>query len=136
MDFKEHILDYRVPFNFIDIGGVIYNARYPDVFNYARDEYMREIGFPYSKLMKKEKKHLAVVEINIKYRLPVFYDEEVKIVTKVEKTSSKSVVFSQKILKADMKTICTQSTTATVCITHDGTPVNTPDELIKAFQNG
>ena len=52
MEDSGHVFSFRVPLSYIDIGGVIYNGQYLDIYNQARDEYLREIGFSYLKLIK------------------------------------------------------------------------------------
>ena len=59
--FSEHGFNFRVPLSYIDIGGVIYNGKYLDIYNQARDEYLRDIGFSYTKLNKEFNYHLSLV---------------------------------------------------------------------------
>lgn len=56
--------------SYIDTGGVVYNGRYPDIYNLARDEHIREIGYPYKKLVNEDNRHLTILEVNIQYKAP------------------------------------------------------------------
>ena len=136
INYPEHKLFYRPPLSYIDIGRVVYNGRYADIYNYARDEYMRDIGFSYSSFNIKHEKHLAVVESNIKFSKPVFYDEETTIVSKVEKIGTRSIIFNQKIYTKEMKVVANESKVIMVCIDKRCKAASIPEALKKAFEKG
>jgi len=135
-NYPEHKIIFRPPLSYIDIGKVVYNGRYSDIYNYARDEYMRSTGYPYTKLNQQENKHLAVVEANIKYRLPLLYDEKTIIVSKVEKIGSRSILFDQKIYKNNMTLLCNESKFIMVCINNTFKASSIPETLKQAFIHG
>ena len=134
--YPEHKIIYRPPLSYIDIGKVVYNGRYSDIYNYARDEYMRSLGYPYAKFNQEDGRHLAVVEANIKYRLPLLYDEKTIIVSKVEKIGSRSIIFDQKIYKDNMNLLCNESKFIMVCIDNKFKASSIPDGLKQAFIHG
>lgn len=133
--YPEHRITYRPPLSVIDIGGIIYNSRYLDIYNYARDEYMRSIGYPYSEMNASTEKHLAVVEANIKYRKPIYYDQESTIVSQVQKIRATSIVFNQQIF-INSETLCNEATFIMVSVSKEFKPSNIPDKLKQAFLNG
>jgi len=129
----EHVYSFRVPLSYIDIGGVIYNGNYLDIYNQARDEYLRNIGFPYIKLIEEEKSHLSVIEVNIKYKKPIFYDELIEIITKIEKVGEKSLIFNQVIYKDQRKQLCNTARSVIVCTkARKAEPL--PKELVNAIK--
>jgi acyl-CoA thioester hydrolase len=134
--YPEHKLIFRPPLSYIDLGKVVYNGRYPDIYNYARDEYMRSLGYPYTKLNNEDEKHLTVIEANIKFRKPLYYDEETTIVSRVEKIGSRSIVFDQRIYKDKMSTLANESKFIMVCIDNTFRSSSIPASLKKAFENG
>ncbi|MCK5543068.1 MAG: thioesterase family protein, partial [Desulfobacterales bacterium] len=97
---------------YIDMAGVIYNGKYLDIYNQARDEYLRDVGLTSTRLYEDFKCFFAVVEANIKYKQPIHYDEIIEIVTKVSKIGGKSLVFihtpleQRKSLQIDLFLIC------------------------------
>jgi len=135
-NYPEHRLIFRPPLSYIDMGKVVYNARYLDIYNYARDEYMRSIGYSYIRLNQEDNKNLAVVEANIKYRKPLYYDEETVIVSKVEKIGFRSILFDQKIYKDTMNLLCNESKFIMVCIDSTFKTSSIPQALKQAFTNG
>ncbi len=130
----EHVHHFRAPLSSIDIGGVIYNGKYLDIYNQARDEYLRDIGYPYTKLYKEEKCHLSVVEVNIKYLKPVNFDELIEIVTKIEKIGTTSLVFNQAIYKKERKQLCNTAKFIIVC-TKNRKSEPIPKELVIAMKS-
>ena len=129
----EHEFNFRVPLSYIDMAGVLYNGNYLGIFDQARDAYLRDIGFSYIKLYTEEQCHLSVVEVNIKYRTPIHYDELIEIVTKVEKIGAKSLVFDQVIYKDHRKQLCTTARIVTVCTkTRKSEPL--PGEFVNAIK--
>jgi acyl-CoA thioester hydrolase len=134
--YPEHKIIFRPPLSHIDIGKVVYNGRYPEIYNYARDEYMRSIGYSYKKFNTEDEKNLAVIESNIKYRKPLLYDEETVIVSKVETIGSRSIIFRQKIYKDNMTTLANEARFVMVCIDTSFKASSIPEHVKKAFENG
>ena len=128
-----HVFNFRVPLSYIDMAGVIYNGNYLDIYDQARDAYLRDIGFSYIKLYTEANCHLSVVEVNIKYRKPVFYDELIEIVTKVEKIGTKSLVFDQVIYKDHGAQLCNTAKFAVVC-TQSRKSEPLPEEFVNAIK--
>lgn len=58
--------------------GYVYYGRYLEYFEVARTEMIRSIGFPYRKL-EDQGIMLPVVESHVKYKAPLFYDDEISI---------------------------------------------------------
>jgi acyl-CoA thioester hydrolase len=130
----EHVFNFRVPLSYIDMGGVIFNGNYLDLYDQARDAYFREIGFSYTKLFIEEKCHLSVVEVNIKYKKPVHYDEVIEIITRVKKIGTKSLIFDQELYKEKRQKLCNIATSALVCIDSSRTPAVLPEEFVNAIK--
>lgn len=58
--------------------GYVYYGRYLEYFEVARTEMIRSVGFPYRKL-EEQGIMLPVVESHVKYKAPLFYDDEITI---------------------------------------------------------
>ena len=129
----EHLFSFRVPLSYIDMAGVIYNGNYLDIYDQARDAYLREIGFSYIKLYKETGCHLSVVEVNIKYKKPIHYDELIEIITKIEKIGTKSLIFDQVIYKNQRELKCNTARFAVVC-TKSRKSQPLPEEFVHAIK--
>jgi len=58
--------------------GYVYYGRYPEFFEVARTEMMRSLGLSYRSL-EDDGIMLPVISMEIDYRTPVYYDEEMHI---------------------------------------------------------
>jgi acyl-CoA thioester hydrolase len=58
--------------------GYVYYGRYPEFFEVARTEMLRSMNLSYRK-MEEDGVMLPVVSMEIDYKQPVFYDEEMQI---------------------------------------------------------
>lgn len=133
--YSEHIFNFRVPFSYIDMGGIVYNARYLDIYNQARDEYLRDIGFPYSQLHTKFNCHLSVAEVNIKYTYSIIYDELIEVITRVKKIGTKSLISEQVIYNEQRQQLCNVGTFVLVCVNTSGKSQPLPDVFVNKIKN-
>lgn len=68
----------RVRYQETDQMGVVHHANYLTWFEEARTEWIRRMGFPYSRL-EEDGLLLPVLEVDVHYANPAKYDEEVEI---------------------------------------------------------
>ncbi|MGH2576051.1 MAG: acyl-CoA thioesterase [Ignavibacteria bacterium] len=73
-------LKIRVLYAHTDKMGVVYYARYFEYFEAGRNEFLRMIGYPYSKI-ESQKIMLPVIEAYSKYIAPAKYDELITLNT-------------------------------------------------------
>ncbi|WP_340106881.1 acyl-CoA thioesterase [Rhodohalobacter sp. 8-1] len=71
-----HILRSR--YGETDQMGYVYYGRYPEFFEVARTEMLRSLNLTYRK-MEEDGVMLPVVSMEIDYKQPVFYDEQMQI---------------------------------------------------------
>ena len=78
-----HAFDFRVYYEDTDAAGVVYYANYLRYFEWGRTEYLRNFQLPFSHYI--EKGILFVVSrLNVTYRAPAHYNDELTIETMVE----------------------------------------------------
>jgi acyl-CoA thioester hydrolase len=58
--------------------GYVYYGRYPEFFEVARTEMMRSLGLAY-KTLEENGVMLPVISMEIEYKMPVLYDEEMNV---------------------------------------------------------
>lgn len=97
---QAHTLVYRPPMADVDAMGVVYYARYLDIFELGRAELMREAGGPYARL-RAEGLELPVTEAALRYRRPARYDDPVVVQTTVAWLRKASMRFDYKLLLED-----------------------------------
>ncbi len=74
---NEHI--YRPLYAHTDIMGIVNNTRYLEYFEAGRNELMRSIGYPYTKL-EAGNIGLPLIEAHVNYYKPAKYDDEMRII--------------------------------------------------------
>jgi acyl-CoA thioester hydrolase len=73
----------RVRFYETDKMGFMHHSNYARYYECARTEAIREIGYPYAQA-EKDGTIMPVVKIESKFILPLYYDDEVKIITQIK----------------------------------------------------
>ncbi|TGE31270.1 thioesterase family protein [Desulfosporosinus sp. Sb-LF] len=107
----------RVRYAETDQMGIVYHSNYLIWFEVGRSELFREIGLPYTKF-EEQGLGLAVVEASCRYRKPTHYDDELVIVTEIDKISSRSVSFSYLVYRDE--TLLAEGKTVHVFINKEG----------------
>lgn len=90
----------RVPYKDTDQMGVVHHANYINWFEMARTEMMRHDGIAY-KEMEQLGLLLPVLDIQVEYRSPAYYDDVVAIATKITSFSVARLQFSYEIRRTD-----------------------------------
>lgn len=127
-----HVTKIRVPLYEVDLGGGVYHGNYFHLFEIAREDFMRDLGYPYSRFMKQQL-HLAVAEISCIYQRPLFYDDMIEIHTEVPERRIRSLSFLHTIYRDDGDrgpAVCTQTRMNMVCIRFTGLSSVIPSEFV------
>ena len=93
----EHAVTVRVRYGETDQMGVVYHPNYFLYFETGRTELLRGAGVAYSEL-EKSGVFLVVTEASCKYRAAARYDQELKVVTRLEDVGKATVRFSYRVL--------------------------------------
>lgn len=78
--------------------GVVHHANYPVWFELARTDFIKTIGVTYSE-MEAMGIMLPVAELNVRYRIPAKYEDELTVETHIERITPARVVFGYRIYK-------------------------------------
>lgn len=131
-----HITRVRVPLFEVDAGQGVYHGNYFHLFEQGREDFLREIGFPYLEFMNR-RLHLAVVEVVCSYRKSLRYDDMIEIHTAVAWTRTRSIGFSQIIFREGAnggRELCTRVDFSMVCIRFSGRSAVFPDDFMKIIE--
>src|SRR5436190_12114631 len=90
---KEHTVTVRVRYGETDQMGVVYHPNYFLYFETGRTELMRASGVAYCEL-EKSGIFLVVTQASCRYRAAARYDQELRIVTRVDEVRKATVTFS------------------------------------------
>ena len=124
----------RVRYSDTDKMGYVYYGRYANYYEVARVELFRNLGFSYKKL-EEEGIGMPVIDMETKYLLPIKYDEEITIRTRIEKLPSSRIIFHYEILNQNNDLANTAKTTLTFINLLNKKPVRTPKELLDLIKN-
>ncbi len=101
----------RVRYADTDAGGVVYHANYIVWLEAGRTECLRGHGVPYTDLQA-EGIHLPVIDLQLRYHRPAFYDQLIEVWTWVEEISRIKVRFGYQLrIPGEGKPLATAHTT-------------------------
>ncbi|WP_147821329.1 acyl-CoA thioesterase [Salidesulfovibrio onnuriiensis] len=116
-----------------DTMGVLYYAEYLHLFERARGHLIRERGISYAEVEKRGV-ILPVREAQCRYRVPVRYDDEIRVRVAVSEFKRASMKFAYEIWNADRTTLHATGMTEHACLDPEGKLFRTPDWLKDMFQ--
>jgi acyl-CoA thioester hydrolase len=126
----------RVRYAETDQMGVVYHANYLIWFEVGRVELMRSMGLAYSQLEKDHGVMIAVVGVEVRYRSPARYDDEVAVRTTVAAIRGPVLKMHYRVVRVgDEKLLCEGTTTHVVVNREMGKAVLPPayDAAFKAL---
>jgi len=130
----EHELYLRIRYSETDQMGFCYYGNYPVFLELARVESLRSLDISYRELEDKGVL-LPVKSMHIDYLLPLRYDEQFRIQTKLTSLGASSVYFEYTFFNS-LNQVTTTATTTLVFIDHLRLkPQRIPEEIIQALQS-
>lgn len=104
----------RVYFEDTDSGGVIYHANYLKFMERARTEWLRSLGIDQRHLKNTEHIMFVVHRIDIQYRLPARFNDDLIVKSELVSIGSSKIIFHQMIYRDDAMLI--DATVDVACI--------------------
>jgi len=127
---EKFYLEKKIYYHDTDCGGVVYYANYLKYLEEGRTEFCISNGIDIKGLAEKGV-YFVVAHTEIDYKAPAYYQDKIKVFTKIEKIGNASIHFSQDIFKDNILLI--QSKTTWVCVNKDFKPKAVPEEIKKAL---
>ena len=119
----------RVLFADTDAMGVVYHTNYIKWFEHGRNEFMRQIGVPYTE-MGKLSLNLPLIKVSCEYLKFATYDQLLTIETKFDYIRKATVRFNSKIWDENMENLLVEGYTIHVCTNNEGKIRRIPQLLI------
>lgn len=127
-------ISLRVRYGETDQMGVVYHGNYATYYEVARVEFFREIGLPYKELEDKGIM-LPVVELNLKFVKPAYYDEVLHIKTIIpEIPKSVRIYFNYEIRNEKGDLLTTGYSVLAFVDMKTGKPVRCPEYMVKRLE--
>jgi len=99
----------RVRYSETDKMGFVYYGNYAQYYEVARVETLRKLGISY-KDFENSGYMMPVVKLNINYKKPAFYDDELKIITYIKEKPDTKMIFYYEIYNKNNELINTAET--------------------------
>lgn len=100
----------RVEYHHTDQMGIVHHSNYVKFFEFARTEWLRAVGLTYAE-MERRGVMMPIVEVQVKYRQPAYYDELIRVRAIVEEMPMARMTFKYEIYGEDDRPIATGLTT-------------------------
>lgn len=113
----------RVRYQETDQMGVVYHANYLTWFEIGRTEFIRSAGYPY-KEFENRGILLPVVNLNVQYKSPARYDDEIIIRTGVANFTGVRITFSYEVRHKESDRLLVSGETEHVWVNQDFRPIN------------
>jgi len=100
-DSREFCWPVRVYYEDTDAGGIVYHANYLKFMERARTEWLRQLGYEQTDLASSYGILFVVKRIAIDYAAPAYFNDELLVVSSVQRLGRASIEFEQKIANSD-----------------------------------
>ncbi len=121
-------IDIRVRYAETDQMGRAHHRHYLVWCELGRTALMRDHGVSYAEL-EREGLLLPVSRVEISYRNPVFYDDVVRVETRVERVRSREIVFGYHLVRAADQATAARCRIVLISADARGRPIRLPDAV-------
>jgi acyl-CoA thioester hydrolase len=124
----------RVYYEDTDAGGIVYHANYLRFMERARTEWLRRLGFEQDELSEREQVIFVVKKIDIDYRAPARFNDEIDVRCAITRCGRASIEFDQDIVR-DEVTLCRAQVKVGCVSTTNMRPCAIPTHLYAEMQH-
>jgi acyl-CoA thioester hydrolase len=124
----------RVRYAETDQMGVVYHSNHLIWFEVGRVELLRQLGFSYRDMERKDGRYIAVAEVKCRYRAPVFYDDEVLVRTQLRNVRDSVVHFGYELVRADSGALLAEGETTHIVTDSNMKVAALPEKYLKVFR--
>ncbi len=128
-----HRCQFRVYIEDTDLGGIVYYVNYLKFMERARTELLRSLGYQQQQLQQ-QGLLFVVHSLSSRYCQPARLDDELLVETTIERQSTASLVFGQRVLRvADRVLLCSAEIKVAAVDSEQLRPVPIPSRLREQF---
>ena len=127
----EHSTKVRTRYSEVDRMGYVYYGNYATYFEVGRVEAMRVLGISYAEL-EEAGIMMPVIRMEIEYKKPAFYDEELTIITRVKEMPRSRITFEYETWNAKGELLNTALTELVFVDSKTMKPQRAPQVIIDA----
>jgi len=126
-------VETRVRYAETDQMGRAHHSHYIVWCEMGRTALMREHGASYDEIESRGVM-LPVTRVEVEYRVPLGYDEAVRIDTRIRSIRSRSVTFEYEVYRSSDEALAARATTMLVCMDGDGKMRRIPEDVMEALR--
>lgn len=123
---QHHTISIRVRYPECDPMGYLHHSVYLQYFEMGRVELLRSLGFSYADLERRGI-FFVVVKVDVRYKAPARYDEELTLITRVEKQTHVRYDHAYELRRGE--TVLAVATTTIACVDREGHVIQIPEEM-------
>jgi acyl-CoA thioester hydrolase len=112
--------------------GYLHHSVYVAYFEVARTEMMRNLGITYKEL-EDSGILLPVYTLNINYKQPAFYDDELTVRSVLTMMPVVKLIIDYEIINHDNQVICTATSTNVFISAVNRKPIRAPETFLEKF---
>lgn len=129
----DHYSDCRIRVRYAETDqmAVAYYGNYFAWFEVGRAEFCRQRGFSYAEMERRTESFLVVAEARCRYCLPLRYDQEFVVRTRIKGVRSRSITFTYELLDPEGETVYAEGETIHVVTDRQGKPRAFPEPYRK-----
>ena len=124
---KHHSMNIRVYYEDTDLGGVVYYANYLRFIERARSEWIRDLGIDQIKMRNEEKAIFVVTKIKADYLSPAYFDDVLKVDTRIKVVSPVRAYFYQNIFRKEE--VIFRAEVCVTCTSNSGKVQRLPEKI-------
>lgn len=128
-----HSWPVRVYYEDTDLAGIVYYANYLRFIERARTEWIRERGIDQTRLKAEDGAVFAVRRVEADYLSPAVFDDQLTVLTKVDRLTPARIELVQKVMRADALLFAARVTLA--CLGPDMRPRRLPPALAELMRS-
>ena len=131
---KKTQTNIRVRYGETDKMGIVYYGNYALYLEEGRTEWLRTLGFSY-KYMEDNNVELPVVNLNINFKQPAYYDDLITVTSTLKEIPSVRIEFYYEIHNQDGKLLVTATTTLVFVNSTTKKLMKAPDYLLEKLKD-
>ena len=127
---KEHETYIRVRYAETDRMGFLHHSQYLVYFEEGRTELLRAQGKTY-KAIEDRGFFLVIAKIEVKYRLPIHYDDRIRLKTTLQRVTPVRIEHRYEVYRGDE--LCAEGSSTLACVDSQGKLQALPSELAAEY---
>lgn len=117
----------------VDQMGYVYHANYVDYCHFARTELMRSFGIN-DKVLEENGIMMPVIEMNLKYKKPTGYDEELLVITRIPEMPLTRFKFNFEFRNQNNELVCKANSTLAFVKSNSRKPIKAPEIVLNSLK--